>query len=68
MENHNKAILLSKIAHLESKIDLLESELTYLDQILVECGFPEGIATLKMTVEELIAENPSQRKLGGELF
>ncbi len=68
MENNNTSALLSKIARLESKVDLLESELSYLNHILIECGFPEGIATLKMTVEELLIENPPQRKLGGELF
>lgn len=47
----------SLIAALESKVDMLETELAYLDKILVECGFPEGIKTLKMTVEELLEED-----------
>ncbi|MBS0605749.1 MAG: hypothetical protein KF898_11040 [Parachlamydiales bacterium] len=51
--------LLSKIAALETKNDLLEAELTYLNEMLVRCGFPEGIKTLKETVEELLAEDPS---------
>lgn len=51
--------LLSKIASLESKNDLLEAELMYLNEMLVRCGFPEGIKTLKETVEELLAEDPS---------
>jgi hypothetical protein len=45
------------IAVLESKIDMLETELSYLDKILVQCGFSEGIKTLKMTVEELLLED-----------
>jgi len=45
-----------QVASLESKLDLLESELTNLDGILRKCGFPNGISTLKSTVEELIAE------------
>jgi len=53
MENQD---LLAHIASLESKVDFLESELTYLNQILIRSGFPEGIQTLKMTVEELLTE------------
>lgn len=48
--------LLAKIAGLETKIDMLESELSYMHEILIRCGFPEGIETLKATVEELLAE------------
>jgi len=48
--------LRAKIAALESKCDLLESEIIHLDKILRECGFPNGITTLKSTVEELIGE------------
>ena len=47
--------LMSKVAYLESQVDHLESELAYLDRILVDCGFPEGITTLKATVEEMLA-------------
>jgi hypothetical protein len=50
--------LTGKIAALESQVDLLESELGYIDRILTQCGFPEGIKTLKMTVEELLTESP----------
>ncbi len=46
----------SQIAALESKVDLLESEITHLDEILRKCGFPKGISTLKATVEELLQE------------
>ena len=41
------------------KLDLFESELTHLDGILRKCGFPNGITTLKATVEDLIAETKS---------
>lgn len=50
--------LLKTIAKLESKVDMLEAELSYLNLILTHCGFPEGISTLKSTVEELLAESP----------
>jgi len=43
-----------KIATLESLVDHLKTELSYLNQILIECGFSEGIITLKQTVEEYI--------------
>lgn len=46
----------STIAALESRIDHLETELSYLNKILVKCGFSEGIATLKETVEEMLTE------------
>ncbi len=45
------------IAKLESKVDLLEAELIYLNKILVQAGFPEGIQTLKETVNELLEES-----------
>jgi len=51
-----------KIAVLESKVDMLESELTYLNNLLVKCGFPEGIYTLKATVEEILIEGPQFQK------
>lgn len=41
-----------KQAVLESRIDHLETELSYLNKILIDYGFPEGIETLKYTVEE----------------
>ncbi len=43
-----------KIAILESLVDHLNTELNYLNQILVDCGFSEGIATLKMAAEEML--------------
>lgn len=49
--------LKSRVASLESKVDMLESELMYLNDMLVRCGFPEGVTTLKETVQELLAED-----------
>ncbi|MBM3191484.1 MAG: hypothetical protein FJZ63_02355 [Chlamydiae bacterium] len=48
------------IAKLVSKIDQLETELVYLNKILMEAGFPEGIKTLKSSVEELLEETTSR--------
>lgn len=46
----------SKIAALESKVDMLETELTYLNEMLLLSGFPQGIETLKKTVSELLKD------------
>ena len=45
-----------KIAALESLVDHLKTELTYIHQLMKACGFPDGIATLKETAEELLKE------------
>lgn len=39
-----------KIAWLESRLDQSETELSNLNQMLILCGFPEGIKTLKVTI------------------
>jgi predicted nuclease with TOPRIM domain len=46
----------SKVAALESKLDMLESEMSHLHELLQQCGFPEGIYTLKQTAQELLEE------------
>lgn len=43
-----------KIATLESVVDYLKTELSHLNQILVDCGFTEGITTLKQAAEDLL--------------
>jgi len=56
-------ILQTRVAFLESQVDLLETELLTLNDLLVRCGFPEGITTLKATVTELLgmeSENDSK--------
>lgn len=53
-EDSNKVV-----ARLESQVDLLEAELTYLNGLLIDLGFFEGIKTLKATAEELLAEGSS---------
>lgn len=55
--NNEERSLRTAVAVLESKVDMLEAELGYLNEMLVRCGFPEGIQTLKATVEELLAED-----------
>ncbi len=56
MNNNN-----NRMAFLESRVDHLETEISYLNHLLVQCGFSEGITTLKMSAEELIKENSFQR-------
>lgn len=53
----NKDELVRLVAKQESKIDLLEAELIYLNRLLVNVGFPEGIETLKATAEELLRDS-----------
>lgn len=43
-----------KIAILESLVDHLKTEISHLNEILLQCGFAEGIATLKIAAEELL--------------
>lgn len=53
----NKEILLKKIAELETVNDQLQTELRYLDKLLREAGFENGLATLKFAAQELIDED-----------
>ena len=52
-----------KIAGLETKVDMLEAELSYIHHLLIRCGFPQGIYTLKVTVEEMLGENSDREGL-----
>jgi hypothetical protein len=54
----------ARVAALESHVDLLEAELFHLHELLMQCGFPEGIKTLKATVEEYLEDQslPQPRK------
>jgi len=48
--------LYRKIARLQSKLDMLETEIVYLNRILKRCGFKQGVETLKICALELLAE------------
>lgn len=54
--NNNDNQLRARVAALESQVDLLEAELMHLNEMLVRCGFCDGIKTLKDTVEEYLAD------------
>ena len=55
----NSRELTAQIGMLETKIDVLETELSYLHEILMRCGFPHGIYTLKATVEDILSKQES---------
>ncbi|NGX27157.1 MAG: hypothetical protein K940chlam6_01090 [Chlamydiae bacterium] len=54
--NNQEKELQKRVAWLESRLDQTESELAHLNKLLMDCGFPEGLHTLKVTIEELLEE------------
>jgi hypothetical protein len=52
----DKEKLLRRIAELETINDQLQTELRYLDTLLREVGFENGLTTLKYAAKELIEE------------
>ncbi len=46
--------LLARIAKLESLCDQLQSEMSYIDRLLRDVGFEDGLATLKEAALELL--------------
>jgi hypothetical protein len=58
----DKEILLKKIAELETINDQLQAELRYLDSLLREAGFENGLTTLKYAAQELIEEDKQSEK------
>lgn len=58
----NQDILQRKIAKLESLYDQLQSEMNYLDSLLKEVGFEEGLKTLKEAALELKDKKKSSEK------
>lgn len=53
--------LLKKISELESVNDQLQTELRYLDYLLKEIGFIEGLKTLKFAAKEMIEEDTQEK-------
>ncbi|MGL4539961.1 MAG: hypothetical protein ACRCU0_03185 [Candidatus Rhabdochlamydia sp.] len=56
-----KEELLKKISELESVNDQLQTELRYLDGLLREIGFVEGLKTLKFAAKEMIEEDTQEK-------
>lgn len=54
--------ILKRISELETINDQLVAELHYLDQLLKQIGFEQGLLTLKSAVQELIEEERQQQK------
>ncbi len=52
----NQEKLLKKVSELESINDQLQAEIRYLDKLLKEVGFEEGLKTLKYAAHELIEQ------------
>lgn len=53
----NKEQLLKRVSELESMNDQLLAEIRYLDELLREVGFEDGLKTLKFAAKELIEED-----------
>ncbi len=52
-----KEQMLKKISELESINDQLQAEIRYLDQLLRQVGFEDGLKTLKFAAQELIEQD-----------
>lgn len=48
--------LQQKVAHLESYADQLETEIAVLNDLLMGCGFPNGVQSLKEVIQDLFLE------------
>jgi hypothetical protein len=49
--------LLKRISELESLNDQLLSEIRYLDELMREIGFEEGLKTLKLAAHEILEQD-----------
>jgi len=58
-----KQDLMKRISELESLNDQLISELRYLDTLLKEVGFDDGLKTLKFAAQEMLEQdkNPEEK-------
>ncbi len=52
--------MLKRISELETINDQLLTEINYLDQLLKQIGFEQGLVTLKAAAQELIEEDKNQ--------
>jgi hypothetical protein len=52
-----KEQMFKKISELESINDQLQAEIRYLDQLLRDVGFEEGLKTLKFAAQEMIDQD-----------
>jgi hypothetical protein len=59
-----KEKMLKRISELETINDQLLTELNYLDQLLKQIGFEQGLMTLKAAAQELIEEENHREEQG----
>lgn len=52
-----KEALLKRISELESMNDQLLSEIRYLDQLMRDIGFEDGLKTLKVAANEILEQD-----------
>ncbi len=52
--------ILKRISELETINDQLVTELSYLDQLLKQIGFEQGLVTLKAAAQELMEEEKNE--------
>jgi|688.fasta_scaffold35609_10 hypothetical protein len=62
MKKEKEQVLLKKMARLEFANDQLIAELHYLDQLMRQVGFTDGLASLKLTALELYDNNGLDEK------
>jgi hypothetical protein len=55
----DKQQLLKRISELESLNDQLQAEIRYLDHLLKQIGFEEGLKSLKAAAREILDEDKS---------
>lgn len=55
MNNIKEEKLHKNCARLESQVDLLETEILTMNQLLLDIGFPEGMSSLKKAAKELLS-------------
>lgn len=55
--------MLKRISELESMNDQLLTEIRYLDQLLKQVGFEEGLKTLKFAAKELIEQDKNPESM-----
>ena len=55
-----KEQMLRKISELESINDQLQTEIRFLDRLLRQVGFEEGLKTLKFAAQELLEQDKEE--------
>ncbi|MDF2549403.1 MAG: hypothetical protein K0S07_470 [Chlamydiales bacterium] len=60
--NKNYKELLSRIAYLEFANDQLATEIGYVDHLLRNIGFPEGLETVKVAAKELMEKEYREQR------